>query len=210
MAILAPIANFAMIQKLIEPGSAANTLANLTASTNQFRIGIAMLFVVALLDILVAWALYVFLVPVNKQLSLLTAWLRLVYATLLVVVLIHLVHAVSLLSATGSEVEFSAKNLQNQVMLSLQRFNLGWEFALIVFGFHLLLLGYLIVKAGYMRKILGTLLVLAGLGYAVDGLGSLLNPEYSLSISKVTFIGELVLIFWLLIKGRTVASDHRS
>ncbi len=55
---------------------------------------------------------------------------------------------------------FSSSKLESQVILSLNTFTLGWEFSLIIFGFHLLLLGYLILKAGYMGKILGILFTL--------------------------------------------------
>jgi hypothetical protein len=65
----------------------------------------------------------------------------------------------------------------------------------------LLLLGYLMFKGGYMKYVLGILLILAALGYMIDGAGRLLSPEYSIAVSVCTFIGEVVLIFWLLIKG---------
>jgi hypothetical protein len=55
-----------------------------------------------------------------------------------------------------------------------------------------------------MRKILKTLIILAALGYLIDGFGKLLLTDYSISISMFTFIGEVILIFWLLIKGRKI------
>ena len=92
-------------------------------------------------------------------------------------------------------------------MLSVRNFTPGWKFSLIVFGFHLLLLGYLVLKAGYMRKILGILIMLAACRYLIDGFGKLLSTDYILSISMFTFIGEVILIFWLLIKGRKIEAS---
>jgi hypothetical protein len=106
-----------------------------------------------------------------------------------------LVHGVGYLSS------FTSEQIYAQVLLSLNTFNIGWGFGLIIFGFHLLLLGYLMVKAGYMRKVLGILLILASLGYVIDGFGKVLFADYNLNISMFTFIGEVILIFWLLIKG---------
>lgn len=83
MAIIAPIANFSILQGLIEPGDAMKTVTNITENTGSFRLGIFLFVIVVLLDIIVAWALYIFLKPQNKGLSLLTAWLRMVYATML-------------------------------------------------------------------------------------------------------------------------------
>jgi hypothetical protein len=163
---------------------------------------------VAILDILIAWSLYIFLRPQNKSLSLLTAWLRIVYASILCVVIINLLNVLQLLNGTYYLTAFSESQLQTQIMLSLNMFSQGWELGLIIFGFHLLLLGYLILKAGYMRKILGILILLAASGYVIDGLGKLLLTDYSISISMFTFIGEVVLIFWLLIVGRKIKETN--
>ena len=57
------------------------------------------------------------------------------------------------------------------------------------------------LKAGTMRRILGGLLILAALGYLADGFGRMLIAHYDLSIALYTFAGEVILIFWLLIKG---------
>jgi len=73
MAIIAPIANFSILHRLVIPDDAARTVANIAASEGQFRFSIFLLLLVAILDIIVAWALYVFLKPVNRSLSLLTA-----------------------------------------------------------------------------------------------------------------------------------------
>jgi len=72
---------------------------------------------------------------------------------------------------------------------------------LILFGFHLLVLGYLVFKSGYVPKWLGVFLVLAGVGYIVDGFGKTLSPDYNLNIAQFTFVGEVLLIFWLLWRG---------
>jgi hypothetical protein len=201
MAILAPIANFAILQKLIVPNDIARTVSNIVSSEGLFRIEICCFLIVAILDIIVAWALYVFLKPVNKSISLLSAWFRIVYATILAVMLIYLLNVLQLLHGAEYLASFTTSQIQAQVMMSLNSFNLGWGFGLIIFGFHLLLLGYLLLKAGYMRKILGILLILASLGYLIDGFGKLLSADYNMNISMFTFIGEIILIFWLLIKG---------
>jgi hypothetical protein len=52
----------------------------------------------------------------------------------------------------------------------------------------------------------------AGLGYLVDGLGTLLLPGYAAVVAQFTFVGEVALIGWLLIKGRRLpapAPTHR-
>jgi len=204
MAILAPIANFSILQEIIVPNDAAKTVSNIVVSEGAFRLAITFFVIILILDIIVAWGLYVFLKPINKSLSLLTAWLRIVYAAMLGFALVYLINALQLVSGADYLTLFKTNQLQGMVMLSLTDFTRGWEFSLIIFGFHLLLLGYLMLKAGYMHNILGILLIIASLGYIIDGFGKLLSPNYNITISLFTFIGEIVLIFWLLIAGRKV------
>jgi hypothetical protein len=204
MAIIAPIANFSILQGLIDPNDVEKTVSNITENIDTFRFGIVLFLLVALLDIIVAWSLYVFLRQQNKSLSLLTAWLRIVYASILCIVIINLINVLPLLNGADYLSVFTESQIQTQIMLSINTFSQGWEFGLIIFGFHLLLLGYLILKAGYMRKILGILILLAASGYIIDGFGKLLSTDYNINISLFTFIGEVILIFWLLIAGRKI------
>ena len=60
-----------------------------------------------------------------------------------------------------------------------------------------------------MPKIFGILLVIAGAGYLVDGFGAVLVQDYAISIGAFTFVGEVALIFWLLISGRR-SDFHRA
>ncbi len=70
MAILGPFAEFFVLQRLIVPGDAATTANNIMANELLFRFGIVGWLIVLICDVVVAWALYVLLKPVNKSLSL--------------------------------------------------------------------------------------------------------------------------------------------
>ena len=202
MGILAPFAEFSVRQSLIVLGTAAVTASNIMANELLVRIAICIYLIVAILDIVVAWGLYVFLKPVNQSLSLLAAWFRVVYAGILAVVLVNLVNALHLLSGADYLSAFETDQLQAQAMLFLNAFDYGWTIGLVIFGLHLLILGYLVFKlSGTMPKILGVLVVIAGAGYLIDSFGKLLSSNYDANIAIFTFIGEVLLIFWLLIKG---------
>jgi len=190
MAILSPIAYLNTFQRLVKFDNPALTAQNIGNSIGEFRTAIVLLFVVALLDVLVAWALYIVLRPVNKNLSALAAWLRVIYAGIFIFAISKLYVALQVMTPEGS-----------QAMTYLKAFQSIWDKGLILFGFHLLILGYLAFKSRYLPKWLGFFLLLAALGYIVDGLGNSLSPMYNLSIAQFTFIGEVLLIFWLLWKG---------
>ena len=190
MAILSPIAYLNTFQSLVEFDDVALTAQNILNSSGAFQICIILLFTVALLDIIVAWGLYILLIPTNKNLSTLAALLRVIYAGIFIFAISKLYLALQVITADGI-----------QTMFHLKAFQSIWDMALILFGFHLLVLGYLAFKSGYIPKWLGSLIALASVGYIVDGLGKVISPNYSLNIAQFTFIGEVFLIFWLLWRG---------
>ncbi|HSG41974.1 MAG TPA: DUF4386 domain-containing protein [Anaerolineales bacterium] len=190
MAILSPIAYLNTFQNLVIFDDAVLTAQNILNSIGAFRTCIILLFTVAILDIVVAWALYNLLVPINKNISALAAWLRVIYAGIFIFAISKLYVALQVITADGI-----------QAMSFLKAFQDTWDMALILFGFHLLILGYLAYKSGYIPKWLGGLLVLASVGYIVDGFGKLNSPNYNLNIAQFTFVGEVLLIFWLLWRG---------
>ncbi|MGE5375138.1 MAG: DUF4386 domain-containing protein [Bacteroidota bacterium] len=148
------------------------------------------LFAVAILDVVVAWALYILFAPVNKTLSAIAAWMRVIYALIFMFAISKLFLALQAITADAT-----------QAMSYLKAFQSIWDMALILFGFHLLVLGYLAFVSGYVPKWLGVFLLLASAGYIVDGFGKTLSPGYSLNLAQFTFIGEVLLIFWLLWRG---------
>lgn len=75
MALAAGFAVSFVFESVIVPGDATATANNIKASEMLFRIGIFSWLIIFICDVLAAWGLYVFLKPVNKSLSLLTAWL---------------------------------------------------------------------------------------------------------------------------------------
>ena len=201
MTIFAVFAIYFVFQNLIVPGDATTTANNIMASEMLFRIGICSILIVLIGDVVVAWALYVFLKQVNKSLSLLAAWLRLVYAAMLGIGLLNLVIVLILLSGANYLAVFETDQLHAQVLLFLNAFNDVWALGLIVFGFHLVTLGYLVFKSNYIPKVLGVLLILAGFSYLIDYFGKFLFPNFDVPISMVLGWGELIFMFWLLFKG---------
>jgi hypothetical protein len=191
-----------VFQKIVVPGNATTTVNNIMAGELLFRIGICGFLGVIILDVLVAWALYIFLKPVNKSLSLLAGWLRLAYSIIFGVALVNYFGVLQLLSNAEYLNIFGFDQLKAQVMLSLNAFGDGWAVGFVFFGLHLTIIGYLIFKSDTIPRILGVLLILAGGSYLIDYFGKFLNPEYDLNIATFMGWGELIFMFWLLLRGR--------
>jgi Domain of unknown function (DUF4386) len=204
MALIAPFAEFYVRQRLVVPKDAGATATNLIAHEALFRLGIVAFLVVIILDVVVAWGLYVLLKPVSRSVSVLMAWARLVFAVLFAVALVNLLSAVHLVTDPTYRAAFEPTQRNAQMMASLHAFSTGWAVALVFFGIHLILIGYLALKSGYMPNLVGILLVLAGLGYAADSFILFLVPDYVATAALFTFVGELVLALWLVIRGKTI------
>jgi hypothetical protein len=201
MTVLAITANFIIFKNIIIPGNAESTVNNILVSEFQFRIGICSFLIVILCDILVAWAFYILFKPVNSNLSLLTAWLRIIYAVIFAAALVNYINILNILNNPYFIKIFGKDQLNAKVMLFINTFITEWNFGLIFFGIHLSLLGYLIFKSGFIHKIIGILVIISGLGYLIENISRLIFPNVSPALGLITGWGELVFMLWLLIKG---------
>lgn len=198
MAVLAGVANFAVITPLVTPGDASATASAIAASEPLFRAAISMLVVVVLLDLIVAAALRTVFASVNAALSSAAGWFRVAYSAVFLVAIAQLAIAVTQLDKADA------------VLASVTAFTTIWDLSLIIFAGHLLLVGYLAFRSGFVPRVFGILLLIAGAGYLVDGFMSVLVAQPPFTLAAVTFVGEVALIFWLLIAGGRGRSAARA
>lgn len=209
MAILAMFSNFSVLNGLIKSDEAATTANNIITNEILFRSGFISFVIVLILDVLVAWALYVLLKPVNKNIAMLATWFRLIHTAIFGIALYNLMNVLQLLSGAEYLAGFTPDQLHAQVMLLIDAFSNGWLIALVFFGFHLFFVGYLIIKSGgYIPRIIGIFLIISSAGYLIDSFAYFLLPNYNdyktiflVVVAVPGVIGELSLAFWLLIKG---------
>jgi hypothetical protein len=97
MSVLSGIGYLVAVKGLTVPGNATRTAEKIAAHEDLFRFGIVSLFVVAALDVVVAWALYQVFTPVSEAISKLAAGLRIAYAGIFVIAISRLVGVLGLL-----------------------------------------------------------------------------------------------------------------
>jgi len=197
----APFAEFGVFHKLILPGDIGQTATNILGHNKLFLTGIFFLIVNYVLDVVIAWGLYFLFVPVNRSLSLLAAWFRLVFTAIGLFSVLHLVTAFRLLNEPAYLTAFGPDQLHAQLMLLLNSFRSDWSIGLLIFALHLVLVGYLIYRSGYIPKIIGILLVINGLAWIVNSLHPYFFPSMHLDFLFVAYFGELILMLWLLARG---------
>lgn len=208
MFVLAIFANFAVREQLIEPGNGEATVANITGSMGLFRLGLVAFLAIFVLDVIIAWALHVVFREVNRDLSLVTAWFRIVYTALLGVALVSMFQVLQILG--GESLAFlTREQVTTQTMVELSSFESTWLIGLVAFGIHLAMLGALIVRSGLVTRALGFILIAAGVAYVLDTLARGMLADYDsvagiflVIVALPSMIGEGWLGLWLLLTKR--------
>ena len=195
------IAEFSIFPKLVIPGNSELTVENIAAHGKLFFVGVLCQLVTLILDVIIAWAFYILLAPVNRALSLLTAWFRLVYTVMALAGLLNLVTVFRLVHTPEYLTAFGPASLRAQVDLLFNSFHYDWSISLVIFGIHLILLGYLIYRSSYIPRILGILLILDGIGWVFTPLKPYLYPKANLGFFFIASFVELLLPLWLIIRG---------
>jgi uncharacterized membrane protein YhdT len=204
VALLAAFGNIVVLDGLVTEGDAARTATDILASEGTFRLGVGALYLVVVLDVVVAWALARYLSPVHAGLARLAGWFRLAYAAVFLVALSQLAGIPRLLAGDGYGDAFTPAHLQGEALMHVEAFHDTFFAGLVLFGVHLVLVGHLVWRSGTMPRLLGVLLVVAGSGYVFDTVAALLVPEPSFVVSNVTFLGEFLLALWLVVRSRSV------
>lgn len=183
---------------------ASATVNYIITHETLFRIGFVISLFSVVFFLLAAWALYVLLKPVNKNIALMILLLNLGGFTIWCLSTLNLFSSLLLLSGADYLKVFQPDQLQAQAMLFVDLYKNGSAIAQIPYGIWLFPLGYLVYKSGFLPKILGILLIVDGFGLQIHVLQHFLFPGYeviSYPCWAISFIAEISLTLWLLIMG---------
>lgn len=175
----------------------------------SFRLGLVVAFLSALLFLTTAWSLYVLLRPVDENLALLFLLLNAVGVAMQCASQLPLVAALLLGDTTGGMQAYSAAQREGLAYLAINTYRTGFVTAQLFFGTWLFPLGYLVYRSGFLPRVLGALLLLDGVAVMIWFLQALLLPAYhAISVPGliVSFVAEVGLALWLLVKGVTVTT----
>ena len=122
MTLTVPFAEFKILPDLVNPDSATETASNIAANTFLFNIAIFLIFITTVCDIVVAWALYVFLTPVNKSLSLVAAWFRLLYTGVYLVAVTNLIKVYTLTKGSSYFLNNSSEQVSEFILFYIKSY----------------------------------------------------------------------------------------
>ena len=187
------------------PGDATTTADSVLANTGLVRFGVFADLLQATVFLLLAMTLYMLLNHVSKNAA--QAMVVFVAIATAVITLNMVFQFAALLVATdGTYVAaFGAEGSNALVLLLLDIQHYGYLIAQIFFGLWLLPLGYLAYKSGMFPRALAVLLIVGGIGYLADMVGSFLVPDFGEIMSAVIVfpagIAELWMVGYLLVVG---------
>lgn len=190
--LLIPLGVFGILfipMHFIEAGDMVATMSNIAADPLTFRLSIVFALVTQLIQILTVLALYQLLKSVHKN------------AALFMVISILVAVPIAMLNELNHFAVLESLGNAEQVSLFLDLHEYGLNIAQIFWGIWLFPMGYLVYKSGFIPKAIGVLLVIACLGYLADSILFFLDINLGFVFSESTYIGEIAIILWLLIKG---------
>ncbi len=185
-------------------GTAQQVYEAIATDASSFRLGLVIALISGFLFLMAAWGLYVLLRPVNEDLALLFLLLNAIGVAIQGASMLSLVSAMFLRDGVSGIQAYSAAQLQGLALLSISVYKTGWVTAQLFFGTWLFPLGYLVYKSKILPRFLGVLLMFDGIGVLIWFLQALLRPAYRVITYPglaVSFIAELGLALWLLVKG---------
>lgn len=191
--------------RIILPGDAAGTAANLLNASFLFRCGIVVNLLCQIAFVFLVLQLYRIFRNVNRDIA------RLMVALVLIAVPIAFLNELTQIAAlmvSGSPDYLDVFSKSQRDALQLFCLNLH-EQGVIVAGFFwglwLLPFGRLVIVSKMMPKVIGLLLMVGCFSYLIDSCIALLFPEKRGVVTDLLMLplsaGEISSIFWLLFKG---------
>lgn len=193
---LIPLGIFGIIyvpSSLIVTDDITTTISNIIENETLFRGSIIGALVVQLVNII----LVVLLFKVFRKVNTVMAALMVIFSLLAVpIAFLNEINNLSVLYLLGQSNES-----QDLISVFLNLHEQGIIIAQVFWGLWLFPLGYLVYKSGYLPKFIGVLLIIASVGYTVDSFTLIFLPQFKITFSAFTFLGEVIFPLWLLIKG---------
>jgi len=207
--------NYFLLGPLIVPRNAVDTARNILAHETQFRLALVCFITYGIGGIVLLTALYVIFAPVNRGLALAGALFRFVFVVLWLVAPLNSLGALRLIGESGYLQAFEPERLQAlaraQIAASFDDYYVGLPF----FGLAATVCAWLWLKSNYIPRGLSIFGVIASAWCVLCAFAYLIFPNFNKIVNDYIFdspmaLFELVVSFWLLIKGLKPAASSQS
>ncbi|MDH5729373.1 MAG: DUF4386 domain-containing protein [Gammaproteobacteria bacterium] len=199
--LLVPLGVFGILyvpNALIVSGDAATTISNILSNENMYRLSIVSALLTQIVNLFVVVYLYILLKPVNKN----HAAMMLIFILVAVpIAMFNELNRIAVLFLLNDSITLARDQVHSLVTLLLDIHQQCIHLVGIFWGLWLLPMGYLVYQSNFIPKFIGIFLIIGGIAYVIDFFTALLFPNFTLFASDYTFLGEVLMMLWLLIKG---------
>ncbi len=193
--------------KLIVKGNIAETFNNIMANEVLFRIGTAYDLIMYASVVILSLALYVVLKTVNKNLALLALLWRLGEAILGCLSVLSSLIVLLLLKGENYLAVFNTEQLQAFIGVFLNVSSAAISIVFVFLSLGTIIFCYLFYKSKYIPRILAAFGIFSFLLMLICALVNIILPIKALmAFGAPAILFEIIIGFWLLIKGVKVQS----
>lgn len=209
---LAYFSEFQVRGRLIDYGSVANTVANIVAHEQLFRLGLAFELLTFVCDLIIIVGLYVILWPINRTIALFGIACRLVETALVAVMTLTTFDVLRLLSNASYLRVFEPDRLQAMVGLDLSAHDAGYNVAFLFFGAGSTAFACLWLWSRYIPRALAIWGIVGSILTGASTFVYALSPRLAAIVEPTCFIPigtfELILGFWLVLRTLPDCPDY--
>jgi hypothetical protein len=195
-------------------GDATQVAQNIISAERLYRLSIVSDVVMLTGVLVLIWALYVLLRPVNRDLALLAVLLRMVEIAVSVAATVASLIAVRLLTSAEYLNLFEAGELHALSRLARNAFGFGLDVGFIFVGLGSAVFAYLLLRSQYIPRMLARWGVFASVLFATYHLVIIAFPGAVKPLMYVSFapmgIYEISIGLWLLMKGAKIPASTPS
>lgn len=198
-------ANFGINTRLMVEGNATETAKNILAHPTLFRLSILAYLAYCAGIIVLLTSLYIILRPVNRNAALLAAIFRFVFALVWIAVALNFFTALRLIGSNDYLRVFEADRLQALAKVYLSGYD-AYYIGLLFWSAASTICCWLWYKSAYIPKILAAFGLISSAWCVACTIAFIIFPAFADTVNLWWFdsamtIFEIVLSFWLLIKG---------
>lgn len=196
--------------KILVPGDAAATAANLAAGELTYRLGIVLGLAVHVVFLFLVVLLYRLFKDVDETQAMLMVVLVSVGVAVALANMLNRFAPLLLLGDAEYLSVFTRPQLEALAMEAIRFRGSGAAVPMAFWGLWLFPFGLLVMKSDFLPRVLGLLLVVAGIGYLAGSFATIAIPGQRQLLSRFLtplYLGEVPIIFWLLLKGVKTPPD---
>jgi hypothetical protein len=190
--------------RLVVPGNAELTAANIARHELLYRLGFAVEVFYLLCGVPLKYFLYRLFGVVDRTLAIIMILFAAIGTAVQATILLAHYGPLILLGKAEYLSVFTAPQRAAAAYLSLHVFDYGYMIALSFFGCFCIAIGYAITRCTFFPRVIGLLLIVEGMAYLTNSFGHFVSPPFGARVFPfllVAGIAELSFALTLLVRG---------